>query len=201
MAQRVNTNVGGAAAALDYDAELMLRVKDGDGASFGLLLEKHRTAVIHFLYRMVQSHAIAEELAQEVFLRVYRSRATYEPTAKFTTWLFRIATHLALNWLRDGKNERGQERLDHTTGELPVRQVTDRKPSVEQTMVYHVKMEEIRRAIAMLPEKQRAAVLMHKYEEMEYSQIAKVLSCSESAVKSLLFRAYETLRLRLAHMA
>jgi RNA polymerase sigma-70 factor, ECF subfamily len=201
MDQRVNTNVGGAAAVLDYDAELMLRVKDGDGVSFGLLLEKHRSAVIHFLYRMVQSHAIAEELAQEVFLRVYRSRSTYEPTAKFTTWLFRIATHLALNWLRDGKNEKGQEHLDATSDEMPVRQVSDRKPSVEQTMVYQVKIEEIRRAIALLPEKQRAAVLMHKYEEMEYSQIARVLSCSESAVKSLLFRAYETLRMRLAHMA
>src|ERR1041385_8138817 len=112
MHQRVNTNVGGGAAALDYDAELMLRGKDGGGASFWLLLEKHRTAVIHFLYRMVQSHAIAEELAQEVFLRVYKSRSTYEPTAKFTTWLFRIATHLALNWIRDGRNDRAVEQLD-----------------------------------------------------------------------------------------
>ena len=201
MNQRVNTSVAGAAAALDYDAELMLRVKQGDGVSFGLLLEKHRSAVIHFLYRMVQSHAIAEELAQEVFLRVYRSRATYEATAKFTTWLFRIATHLALNWLRDGKNERSQEHLDQANEDMPVRQVSDRTPSVEQRMVTQVRVQEIRQAIAMLPQKQRAAVLMHKYEEMEYSQIAKVLSCSESAVKSLLFRAYETLRVRLAHMA
>jgi len=201
MEHRVNRIVGVAAAALDYDAELMLRVKDGDSASFGLLLEKHRTAVIHFLYRMVQNHSVSEELAQEVFLRVYRSRSTYEPTAKFTTWLFRIATHLALNWLRDGKNERGQEHLDDTSDDMPARQVSDRSPSVEQTMVYQVKIHEIRRAIATLPEKQRAAVLMHKYEEMEYSQIAKVLNCSESAVKSLLFRAYETLRMRLAHMA
>jgi RNA polymerase sigma-70 factor, ECF subfamily len=193
--------MGVAAAALDYDAELMLRVKDGDGASFGLLLDKHRSAVIHFLYRMVQNHAVAEELAQEVFLRVYRSRATYEPTAKFTTWLFRIATHLALNSLRDHKNERVQEYLDDKADDMPVREVSDHRPSVEQTMVHHVKVEEIRRAIATLPDKQRAAVLMHKYEELEYTQIAKILSCSESAVKSLLFRAYETLRARLAHMA
>jgi RNA polymerase sigma-70 factor, ECF subfamily len=201
MAERVRTNIGVAAAALDFDTELMLRVKDGDGASFGTLLEKHRSSVVHFLFRMVQNHAVAEELAQEVFLRVYRSRGTYEPTAKFTTWLFRIATHLALNALRDGKNERVQERLDDDTSELPVRQVSDRRPSVEQSMVYQAKLDEIRRAISALPEKQRAAVLMHKYEEMEYSQIAKVLTCSESAVKSLLFRAYETLRARLAHMA
>jgi RNA polymerase sigma-70 factor (ECF subfamily) len=84
---------------------------------------------------------------------------------------------------------------------MPVRQVSDHRPSVEQRMVYQAKLDEVRRAIAALPEKQRAAVLMHKYEEMEYTQIAKVLSCSESAVKSLLFRAYETLRARLAHMA
>ena len=200
MPQRVNEAMG-AAAALDYDAELMLRVKDGDGASFALLLEKYRASVTHFLYRMVQEQAVSEELAQEVFLRVYRSRETYEPTAKFTTWLFRIATHLALNWLRDQKNERGQERLDESTEDTPAREVADRSPSVEQSMVRRVKVEEVRRAVAALPEKQRAAVLMHKYQEMDYSQIAKVLSCSESAVKSLLFRAYETLRLRLAHMA
>jgi RNA polymerase sigma-70 factor (ECF subfamily) len=191
----------GASAALDYDAELMLRVKDGDGASFALLLEKYRASVTHFLYRMVQDPSVCEELAQEAFLRVYRSRATYEPTAKFTTWLFRIATHLALNWLRDEKNERAQERLDATFDDAIARQVSDRAPSVEQKLVRQVKVEEVRRAVAALPDKQRAAVLMHKYEEMEYSQIAKVLSCSESAVKSLLFRAYETLRVRLAHMA
>jgi RNA polymerase sigma-70 factor (ECF subfamily) len=193
--------MAGAAAALDYDAELMLRVKDGDGASFGVLLEKHRSPVVHFLYRMVQNSAVAEELAQEVFLRVYRSRGTYEPTAKFTTWLFRIATHLALNALRDNKNERLQDRLDDESADMPARQVSDSKPSVEQSLVYEAKLAEVRRAIAALPDKQRAAVLMHKYEEMEYSQIAKVLGCSESAVKSLLFRAYEALRARLAHMA
>ena len=200
MQQRVN-EVMGAAVALDYDAELMLRVREGDESSFAALLDRHRGSVIHFLYRMVQNQAVSEELAQEVFLRVYRSRATYEPTAKFTTWLFRIATHLALNWLRDGKSERGQERLDDTAADGPAREVVDLAPSVEQEMVSQVKIEEVRRAVAALPAKQRAAVLMHKYEEMEYSQIAKVLSCSESAVKSLLFRAYETLRLRLAHMA
>jgi RNA polymerase sigma-70 factor (ECF subfamily) len=173
MAERVNRDIGTAAAALDLDTELMVRVKEGDGASFGVLLEKHRSPVVHFLYRMVQNHAVAEELAQEVFLRVYRSRGTYEPTA----------------------------RLDDDSSDMPVRQVSDHRPSVEQRMVYQAKLDEVRRAIAALPEKQRAAVLMHKYEEMEYTQIAKVLSCSESAVKSLLFRAYETLRARLAHMA
>jgi RNA polymerase sigma-70 factor (ECF subfamily) len=198
--QGVKTDMG-ATAALDADAQLMLRVRDGDGASYSLLIEKHRSPVVHFLYRMIQDYAVAEELAQEVFLRVYRSRESYEPTAKFTTWLFRIATHLALNWIRDGRNERGQERIDDDSEGSRNLQVADRKPTIEQALVYEAKLAEVRAAIAGLPEKQRAAVLMHKYEEMEYSQIAGVLGCSESAVKSLLFRAYETLRARLAHMS
>lgn len=188
-------------AILDLDAQLMLRVKSGDGESFRVLLEKHRNPVIHFVFRMVQDRAVAEELAQEVFLRVYKSRGTYEPTAKFTTWLFRIATHLALNWLRDGRKERGVQRLDDDRdGLLPVREYPDHRPSVEQRMLNDARLQQVRDMIALLPEKQRAAVLMHKYEEMGYAQIAQVLGCSESAVKSLLFRAYETLRARLAFM-
>src|SRR5438128_11486859 len=148
-----------AVAALEYDAELMLRVKEGDGASFAVLLGKYRSPVIHFLFRMVQDPGVAEELAQEVFLRVYRSRATYEPTAKFTTWLFRIATHLALNSLGDGKNERAEARLDAETPESAARQVSDARPSVEQVMVQSARLEEVRRAVAWLPKKQRAAVL------------------------------------------
>jgi RNA polymerase sigma-70 factor (ECF subfamily) len=179
----------------------MLRVRDGDQASFGLLLERHRGAVIHFLYRMVQNQGIAEELAQEVFLRVYKSRSSYEPTAKFTTWLFRIASHLALNWIRDGRNEKRQASLDEESSDGTARQVPDRSRTVEQELLYQVKLTEVRQAIESLPAKQKAAVIMHKYQEMGYAQIADVLSCSESAVKSLLFRAYESLRMRLAHMA
>jgi len=199
MTTRVNNDV--AASSLERDAELMLRVRAGDQASFGLLLERHRGPVIHFLFRMVQNQAVAEELAQEAFLRVYRSRATYEPTAKFTTWLFRIATHLALNWIRDGRNEKSQQSLDQESADGATRQVADRGRTVEEELVYQARLNEVRQAIELLPSKQRAAVMMHKYEELEYSQIANVLTCSESAVKSLLFRAYESLRSRLAHMA
>src|SRR5207249_3923008 len=98
--------------ALETDAELMLRVKAGDEASFDILLEKYRTPVVKFIQRMVQNSAVAEELAQDVFLRVYRARAGYEPSARFTTWLFRIATHIALNSLRDRRKERGMQSLD-----------------------------------------------------------------------------------------
>jgi RNA polymerase sigma-70 factor (ECF subfamily) len=185
----------------DGDSELMLRVRDGDQGSFELLLEKHRGPMIHFLHRMVQNDAVAEELSQEVFLRVFRSRGSYQPSAKFTTWLFRIGTHLALNWIRDGRNEKLQTSLDKETADGTSRQVPDRRRTVEQELLYQAKLREVRQAIQCLPAKQRAAVMMHKYEEMEYAQIASVIGCSEAAVKSLLFRAYEALRARLAHMA
>ena len=186
---------------LHTDETLMLAYRDGDGAAFEVLYARHRGSLFRYLLHQCGQRELADELFQEIWMSVIRARSGYEVSAKFTTWLFRIATHLALNALRDGKNERLQERLDDDSGDMPVRQVSDHRPSVEQRMVYQAKLDEVRRAIAALPEKQRAAVLMHKYEEMEYSQIAKVLSCSESAVKSLLFRAYETLRARLAHMA
>jgi RNA polymerase sigma-70 factor (ECF subfamily) len=190
-----------AVVVLERDAQLMLRVREGDDTSFALLLDRHRGPVVHFLYRMVQNQAVSEELAQEVFLRVYRSRQTYEPTAKFTTWLFRIATHVALNSIRDRKKEKGHESLDEEMLDGMERQVADRQLTVEQEMVHEVKLREVRQAVEALPAKQRAAVLMHKYEGLDYAQIARILSCSESAIKSLLFRAYESLRGRLAHMA
>jgi RNA polymerase sigma-70 factor (ECF subfamily) len=198
---RVSTSMT-AVAALERDAELMLRVREGDAGSFALLLERHRSPVIHFLYRMVQNQAVAEELAQDVFLRVYRSRASYEPTARFTTWLFRIATHLALNQIRDRRHDRASESIDDDPRrDGLILQLPDRMPTVEQRMLRDVRLDEVRQAIGALPAKQKAAVLMHKYQEMEYTQIAGALGCSESAVKSLLFRAYETLRSRLSHMA
>ena len=178
-----------AVAALERDTELMLRVRDGDSASFVLLLERHRAPVIHFLYRMVQNQGVAEELAQEVFLRVYRSRSSYEPSAKFTTWLFRITTRLAWNWIRDGRYEKSDEAIGERAGSI-----SDRAPNAEQSMLREAKMAEVRAAIESLPPKQKAAVLMHKYQEMDYREIAAVLKLSESATKSLLFRAYETLR-------
>jgi RNA polymerase sigma-70 factor (ECF subfamily) len=189
------------AGTLERDAQLMVRVREGDETSFALLLERHRAPVIHFLFRMTGNQAVAEELAQEVFFRVYKSRSTYEPAAKFTTWLYRIATHLALNSIRDGKKSKNQESLDQDLPDGRERQVADDSMTAEEHLVAQVRVREIRSAIDTLPEKQRTAVLMHKYQGMGYAQISDALSCSESATKSLLFRAYETLRGRLAHLA
>jgi RNA polymerase sigma-70 factor (ECF subfamily) len=180
----------------------MLDVKAGDEASFELLLRKYRTPLVNFLYRMVRDVGVAEELAQEVFLRVYRAREDYAPSAKFTTWMFRIATNLALNSVRDNRHRRMEISMDQSadSGEEDARplEVPDRAPTVEQELVARSRAEMILRAIHALPEKQRAAVLLHKYQEVDYDEIARVLECSESALKSLLFRAYETLRVELA---
>jgi len=184
------------------DVQLMLDVKAGDEASFELLLRKYRTPLVNFLYRMVRDVGVAEELAQEVFLRVYRAREDYAPSAKFTTWMFRIATNLALNSVRDNRYRRMEISMDQSadSGEEDARplEVPDRAPTVEQELVARSRAEMILRAIHALPEKQRAAVLLHKYQELDYDEIARVLECSESALKSLLFRAYETLRVELA---
>jgi RNA polymerase sigma-70 factor, ECF subfamily len=181
------------------DVQLMLDVKAGDEASFDLLLQKYRTPLVNFFYRMVRDSALAEDLAQEVFLRVYRARQKYSPSAKFTTWMFRIATNLALNSVRDNRYRRMQVSLDAPAeeDETPI-QVPTREMRIDEHMVERDRAQFIHKAIAALPEKQRVAVLLHKYEEMDYGEIAKILECSESALKSLLFRAYETLRVQLA---
>jgi RNA polymerase sigma-70 factor, ECF subfamily len=179
------------------DAEVMLRVKAGDQSAFDYLVQKYRRPLVSFMYRMARNTTTAEDLAQEVFLRVYRSRATYEASAKFTTWLYRIATNLAVNHARDTRHERPEVTvsLDEpdedsgTTLELP-----DGNLSAEQALVRRERMLAIRSKVEALPEQQRLAVIMHKYQQMDYKEIAEVLKKSESATKSLLFRAYETLR-------
>jgi RNA polymerase sigma-70 factor (ECF subfamily) len=179
------------------DAAVMLRVAAGDELCFNYLVGRYHRAMIHFLFRMVHNQAVAEELAQEVFLRVYRSRESYRAEAKFTTWLYRIATNLAVNHARDTRHERAAQTIyldapDEATGMTP--DVADDEPSVEQHLLTDERMAAIRKHVMALPERQRMAVLMHKYQGLDYRQIGEVLKLSESATKSLLFRAYQTLR-------
>src|SRR6202453_4091534 len=163
------------------DAEVMLRVKAGDQSAFDFLVQKYRRPLVSFMYRMARHTAAAEDLAQEVFLRVYRSRQSYEASAKFTTWLYRIATNLAVNHARDTRHERPE-----VTVSLEVPE--------EESLVRRERTFAIRAKVEALPERQKLAVIMHKYQQMDYKQIAEVLKLSESATKSLLFRAYQTLR-------
>jgi RNA polymerase sigma-70 factor (ECF subfamily) len=189
----------GTQIALDpeSDAAIMLRVAAGDESSFNYLVAKYHRPMIHFLFRMIRNQAIAEELAQEVFLRVYRARESYRAEARFTTWLYRIATNLAVNHARDTRHERTAQTVyldapDAETGTTP--DVADDEPSVEQRLMRDERMAAIRNHVMALPDRQRMAVLMHKYQGLDYRQIGEVLKLSESATKSLLFRAYQTLR-------
>jgi RNA polymerase sigma-70 factor (ECF subfamily) len=182
------------------DAEVMLRVKAGDDSAFNYLVQKYRRPIINFMYRMAHNPAAAEDLAQEVFLRVYRSRSSYEASAKFTTWLYRIATNLGMNYVRDTRHERPENTMnldvpDEETGQTP--DLADRTPNIEENILRRERLKAIREKVEALPERQKMAVLMHKYQQMDYKQIADVLKLSESATKSLLFRAYETLRQQL----
>jgi RNA polymerase sigma-70 factor (ECF subfamily) len=179
------------------DATIMLELRTGNMAGFDYLIQKYRKPIIHFMYRMVRNQAVAEELAQEVFLRVYRSRETYRAEARFSTWLYRIATNLGVNYARDTRHERSAstvylDEIDSETGTTP--DVADATPGAEANLLRQERLNAIREHVMALPERQRMAVLMHKYEGMDYKQIGDVLKLSESATKSLLFRAYQTLR-------
>jgi RNA polymerase sigma-70 factor, ECF subfamily len=181
----------------ETDADVMLRVKAGDDSAFEYLVQKYRRPMVNFMYRMAHNAAAAEDLAQDVFLRVYRSREGYEASAKFTTWLYRIATNLAVNHARDTRHERPEnmaslDEPDQETGSTM--DVADAQPTAEQTILQRERLAAIRQKVQALPERQRMAVVMHKYQQMDYKQIADVLKLSESATKSLLFRAYESLR-------
>jgi RNA polymerase sigma-70 factor (ECF subfamily) len=182
------------------DAEVMLELRSGNMAAFDVLLAKYRKPIVHFMFRMVHNQAVAEELAQEVFLRVYRSRETYRAEARFSTWLYRIATNLGVNHARDTRHERTASTIyldepDSETGTTP--DVADSTPSAEADMLQRERMKAIRQHVLALPERQKTAVLMHKYEGLDYKEIGEVLKLSESATKSLLFRAYQTLREKL----
>jgi RNA polymerase sigma-70 factor (ECF subfamily) len=182
------------------DAEMMLRVKAGDDSAFNYLVQKYRRPMISFMYRMAHNSAVAEDLAQEVFLRVYRSRTNYEPSAKFSTWLYRIATNLGVNYARDTRHERPEnitnlDEPDAESGQTP--DLADKAPNIEEEILRRERLAAIRKKVDALPERQKMAVLMHKYQQMDYKQISEILKLSESATKSLLFRAYETLRTQL----
>jgi RNA polymerase sigma-70 factor (ECF subfamily) len=194
-ASMANSSLSPDAAISDVD--VMLRVKTGDESAFAYLVQKYRRPMVGFMYRLCHNPSTAEELAQEVFLRVYRSRTSYEPSAKFTTWLYRIATNLAVNHARDTRHERPEKTVrldepDRETGTTP--DLADDSLTAEEQILKRERLAAIRSKVNALPERQRVAVIMHKYQQMDYREIAGVLKLSESATKSLLFRAYETLR-------
>jgi RNA polymerase sigma-70 factor (ECF subfamily) len=182
---------------IDPDAALMLRVKQGDRDAFETLVEKYKQPVMNLAYRTLSDATEAEDLAQHVFLQVYKSAPRYEVSAKFSTWLFTITRNLCLNEIRR-RSRHPADSLDEPSAEndeQPRFQVQDLKSFSPPDALLQSELEErVEMAIAELPEKQRTALLLCRQDELSYEEIAEVLDCSLSATKSLIHRARETLK-------
>ncbi|HET9784295.1 MAG TPA: sigma-70 family RNA polymerase sigma factor [Terriglobales bacterium] len=185
------------ADTLDADTALMLRFQAGEEACFDALVERYRRPLLGFVFRMLRDQGASEELLQEAFLRVYLHRDRYRPQAAFRTWMYRIAYRLALNHVRDHRKERRHDSLDQPESLVGAMLADPRlNPEQELLAVNEAlrRQQRIRTAIAALPVRQRTAVVLHRYQGLEYEEIGAILRLSSSATKSLLFRAYETLR-------
>ena len=184
----------------DPDAVLMLRVKRGDRAAFAELVEKYKQPLFNFVFRTLRDETETEDVAQNTFLQVWKSRARYERTAKFSTWLFTIARNLCLNEIRR-RSRHPAESLEETHAEhddQPSRQYEDKKIFLPTETALHGELaQKIEEALAELPENQRTAILLCRQDELSYEEIAEVLDCSLSATKSLIFRGRETLKEKL----
>lgn len=178
------------------DVELMLKVKRGDREAFGLLVHRYRKPLINFIYRFTTNPGESEDLAQEVFVRAFQSAPKYEPKAAFSTWLYRIATNAALNYLRDRKPQLSRSLDSDLEGEEGVarRELKDTASLADEQLLERERVLQIRQALASLPDNQRLAVVLTKYQELSLKDAGEILNCSETAVKSLIFRAYTTLR-------
>lgn len=180
-------------ALRDPDIRLMLAVRGGDHAAFGELVERYQHRLVGVMNHLVGHPQEAEDLAQEVFLRVFRTRQKYSPRAKFSTWLFTIANNLALNALRDRRRRQAipLDARESGPGSVPT---PDRGPTPTQPLQQSELAEVVRQALDDLNERQRVAVVLNKFEDMGYAEIAEVMGLSSKAVKSLLSRARGKLR-------
>jgi RNA polymerase sigma-70 factor, ECF subfamily len=185
----------------DDDAALMVRVGQGDRAAFRTLVEKYQGPLTNFIHHLTSDQGQAEELTQDVFLRVYRAAPRYRPDARFTTWLYRIATNLALNALR-ARTRKPTVSLDDKRSAEPGPDrhsaTAPNEPRPDQAFERDELVQLVGRAVRNLPERQRIAVILHRFEGLSYQAIADVLSSSPDAVDALLRRAKDALRDALA---
>jgi len=184
----------------DPDVRRMLCFQSGDAGAFRELFETHQKSIINFCFRFCQNRALAEDLAQEVFLRVYRGAGGYRPDARFSTWLYRIAVNVCLNETRKIEYRARVESIDRPgfkggdDTDTP-RQVSDENQASPGDMVASRERDEaIARALTRLPEQQRIALVLRTYQDFSYDEIAVQMSCSEGKVKTLIFRARQTLK-------
>ena len=180
------------------DVRLMRLVARGDTAAFEELVERHQALVLGTVARMLGSNSDVEDIAQQVFVRVWRSAPRYQPRAKFTTWLLKITRNLVFNEMRRTKRHAHVPvQAEPEAEEIPLKDETTQEP--DAALLERELQEAIEKAIVDLPEAQRMAVVLRRYEELSYEDIAEVLNLSVPAVKSVLFRARTELRARLAN--
>ena len=179
--------------------ELMLRIAEGEEHAFEILVERHQASVLNLIYRLIGDRTKSEDLAQEVFLRVWKAAGDYKPKAKFTTWLYRIAANLCLNELKASRRKKWLRFFQAGTDEQRAGEnnLSDASPSPEDLLLTRERSRQITAALQSLPENQRMAIILKRYDDLSYEEIAGILNCSVSAVESLLVRAKRNLQEKL----
>jgi RNA polymerase sigma-70 factor, ECF subfamily len=177
---------------------LMGLIAEGDEYAFELLVRRHQTSILNFIYRFIGNRAQADDLAQEVFLRIWKAARTYEPKAKFTTWAYRIATNLCLNELKSPGRRCDQFRSSASEGGTGSEYVDENALSAEDLLLARERRRQISDALQTLPGNQRMALILKRYDDLTYQEISQIIGCSVSAVESLLVRAKKNLQENLA---
>jgi RNA polymerase sigma-70 factor (ECF subfamily) len=180
--------------------DLMARITEGDEYAFELLVGRHQSSILNLIYRFIGDRTKSQDLAQEVFIRVWQAAGSYQPKAKFTTWIYRITANLCINELKSSRRRklfqflRFGEDQENTIEEVLV----DASPSPEDLLLSREQSRRISDALQSLPANQRMALVLRRYDNLSYQEIAKILNCSVSAVESLLIRAKRNLQKKLA---
>jgi RNA polymerase sigma-70 factor, ECF subfamily len=179
--------------------DLMARIAKGDGDAFEILVDRHQASVLNLIYRFIGDRTQAKDLAQEVFIKVWQAAKTYRPEAKFRTWIYRIATNVCFNELKSARHKKwfSFHQSDDHRGNTIEETLSDSAPSVEDLLLEKERSRQISDALQSLPDNQRMALVLKRYDDLSYAEIAQIIGCSVSAVESLLVRAKRTLQEKL----
>jgi RNA polymerase sigma-70 factor (ECF subfamily) len=179
--------------------DLMVWIAKGDEDAFEILVNRHQTSVLNLIYRFIGDRTQAKDLAQEVFVRVWQAAESYEPKAKLTTWIYKITTNLCLNEIKSASRRRWFlfQRSDEDSEKSIEETISDGSPTAEDLLLSKERTRQISEALQSLPENQRMALILKRYDDLSYKEIAQIIGCSVSAVESLLVRAKRTLQEKL----
>ncbi len=182
--------------------DLMARIAKGDEDAFEILVNRHQTSVLNLIYRFIGDRTQAKDLAQEVFIRVWQTAKSYEPRAKFTTWIYRITANLCFNELKSARRRRWfQFHRSNEDNEGSIEETfSDGSPTAEDLLLEKERGRQISDALQSLPDNQRMALVLKRYDDLSYQEIAQIIGCSLSAVESLLVRAKRTLQKKLGEL-